>query len=513
MKNLEAKYKLLTEINNLKGLTTDAALEHIGLLIDLSLDLRQTDGLNHAIKLSKELQKRRLTAGQLATSHYFLGNSWANLRALLRSGNDLWEWEQKEMENEISHLRRALHKDEISELPVERSCQILTNLGNLMDIVGRFIEAIEYWDKALAKLPSFAMARGNRGIGLAHYAHALYDKGHALIFLKYSYADLKTALLSELHEDARKDFDKYRMRIESKYTKEVLDKDFNMNSFSLGASEQESRYRRWCLENGLFLNPLNDLGPHPIAARDILTTPSIVVDIGEGPYYQGYFNQMKQEFVSARHQYYEGISAEQSHFSDRGVLLYNTLDYPVYSLAVEKVKSAFRTSYSLFDKIAYFLNHYLDRSIPERDVSFRGLWYRSQRKNKVLRSDFQQRQNWPLRGLFWLSKDLFEDKPFFKKSIEPDAKALREIRNHLEHKYLKIHEDAWQGTPKDTLAFSIHRNEFETKTFKILRMTRAALMYLSLAIHFEEQRCVKGRSANKSVLEIPLSLWKYEWKH
>ena len=36
---------------------------------------------------------------------------------------------------------------------------------------------------------------------------------------------------------------------------------------------------------------------------------------------------------------------------NRDVLLYNTLDYPAYGLAVEKVKVAFRMAYSIFDKI------------------------------------------------------------------------------------------------------------------------------------------------------------------
>ena len=78
---------------------------------------------------------------------------------------------------------------------------------------------------------------------------------------------------------------------------------------------------------------MNDLGPFPIAAHDVLCLPSIVVGIGEGPYYVGFYNQMKQEFTSARYLYYEAITTEKIHFSDKGVLLMNTLDYPSYSLS------------------------------------------------------------------------------------------------------------------------------------------------------------------------------------
>lgn len=518
-----ATYKSLMSVESLVGLATEAALEHIGLLTDLSLDLRQTEGLERAIRLSEELQKRQLSAGQLATLHYFLANAWANSRLLSRAGRDqVWDWEQEEIEREIIHLRRALQEDGLGELPKERVCQILTNLGNLVDHVGRFVEAVEYWDRALAKLPSFAMARGNRGYGLAHYAFALYDQGHAAVFLKYAHTDLRTALLSALHENARKGFDKCRMRIESVLSAECLNKDVDMHTFSLGVSEGEIRYRQWCLKNRLFLNPLNDLGPYPIAARDIFSTPSIVVDIDAGPYYPGYFNQMKQEFVSARYLYYEGVYAEQPHFSDRDVLLFNTLDYPTYSLATEKVKAAFRMVYSLFDKIAYFLDHYLGLSIPEKKVTFKTFWYEALDKKKGLRPEFQQRQNWPLRGLFWLSKDLFEDKPGFRESIEPDAQELSEIRNHLEHKYLKLHEDLWSGPASDndevslaladTLAFSTYRREFEAKTLRLIKMARAALIYLSLAIHCEEQRRAKERGPGSIVPGMLLDVWEDEWK-
>lgn len=453
--------------------------------------------------------------------HYFVANAWANLRTLAKPNvNKTLDWEQTEAENEIIHRRMALNENALSQLPDEQACQFLINMGNLMDYVGRFVEAIEYWDRALAKSPSFPMARGNRGCGLSNYACSLYDKGHAAVFLIHAYADLKIAPTLTLHEDAKKIFEERRKRIVSALLPEYLNKKIEMLAFPLGTSEEEIRYRQWCLENRLFLNPLNDLGPYPIAAQDILTAPNIVTGIGEGPYYFGYFNQMKQEFVSARYLYYEGITAKKPHFSDSQVLLYNTLDYPAYSLANEKVKIAFRMAYSLFDKIGYFLNHYLNLSISEKEVTFRMFWYESRRKKNGLRKDIQQLHNLPLRGLFWLSKDLYETEANFKEAIEPDAQELAEIRHHLEHKYLKVHDILRPRSSSneaslvltDTLAFSIYRREFEVKTLKLLKMTRAALIYLSLAIHWEEQRRAKERDSKTVVPEMPLDIWEDKWK-
>ena len=174
-------------------------------------------------------------------------------------------------------------------------------------------------------------------------------------------------------------------------------------------------------------------------------------------------------------------------------------------------------------KIAYFLNDYLCLSTPEKQVTFRTFWYEKRKKEKGLGHIFQKRENnWPLRGLFWLSKDLFEDKSEFKESTEPDAKGLSDIRNHLEHKYLKLHDDFWQGTLSvddrasltlvDTLAFSVYRREFEVKTPKLTKMVRSALIYLSLAIHAEEKQR-RTETEHKTITpKVALDIFEDDWK-
>jgi hypothetical protein len=57
MANHEKTYNSLISIENLEGLATEKALQHIARLTDLSLDLRKMEGLQHSIKLSEELQE------------------------------------------------------------------------------------------------------------------------------------------------------------------------------------------------------------------------------------------------------------------------------------------------------------------------------------------------------------------------------------------------------------------------------------------------------------------------
>jgi hypothetical protein len=64
----------------------------------------------------------------------------------------------------------------------------------------------------------------------------------------------------------------------------------------------------------------------------------------------------------------------------------------------------------------------------------------------------------------------------------------------------------------DTLSFSVYRYDFESKTLRLLKMTRAALIYLSLAIHQEERRRAEIRGAEKPVPYIELDTFEDEWK-
>ena len=159
----------------------DTTLQHMGCLIDISLDFRSKEGIEISIKLLEKLLEKELTPAKEGTLYYFMANAWSSLKYLSRTEiNQLWDSEHEEMEKEIIYLRRALKERYFEEIPKFRKCQILTNLGNLMTEIGRFVEALEYRNKAISIDHSFAMAYGNKGYGIAWYSSALYDEGHKL---------------------------------------------------------------------------------------------------------------------------------------------------------------------------------------------------------------------------------------------------------------------------------------------------------------------------------------------
>jgi len=249
-------------------------------------------------------------------------------------------------------------------------------------------------------------------------------------------------------------------------------------------------YRNWCLKNILYLNPLNDLGSLEIACNDCINIPSIISNLKRPPIYFSLFNQMKQEYGTARYFLYNSFKNNRPHFSDEDVVIIDTLDNSQYSFYIENLKISFRLAYSILDKIAYLLNDYLKLGIPSHKISFKSLWFNNY-KDKELLPLFKNSTNWALRGLYWLSKDLYEKDDDFDTVIEPEAQKIAKIRNFIEHKSFKVISD--DSSLEDIFEFDldisyvISRSVFEAKTLKLLKLARASIIYLSIALNDEEK--------------------------
>jgi hypothetical protein len=495
-------------------LSDDAAIKKTGIAIDRAGDQKHDDGLIAALDWCDQLQKRSLSEADRSLLEYFRANARGIRQQLKHRDLDAaWGWDQPEFLQQILSLRRAVRSPGYESLPTVRRCQIQTNLGNQLNTLGRFIDALPVWNRALKIKPQFGMALGNRGYGLYRYAKSLYDSGHAYVFASFAHRYYE----GEHYDDAKALFSRQKADIEKRVPIEEINRSISMDDHDLGPSKQEREYRKWALYECLFLNPLNDLGPYSIAATDIFHLPSFTLPISDPPTLVGLFNQIKQEFVSARWLLYGGLHSHTVHFSDREVLLYNTLDYPSYALAVEKVKVAYRVAYSLFDKIAFFLNDYAQLGVKPTNVSFRRIWYVDGDMDKrIVRPELVRLSNLPLRGLYWVAKDFVE--PDLRDVMEPDAQALYSIRNALEHRYLKVHEmlvphPTIEGLPDiwtDRLAYSIQREDFQRKTLHLFRLARAAIIYLSLGMHRQEQQRPKGD--HTKIAPMPLDPWDDRWK-
>jgi|GEM_PF-204715 len=540
----EETYKSLFSIEDIGQYEIDEAIEFLRSLIDVSSYLHKIEGLERAIKLSGRAFRWDLTQDQSVLLHYHVARAWRSLKTIRRKDDSRsWESQKDEIENEILHLRGALKRCGSKETAREMRQKILDDLGNALGYIGRFVEAVECWNEILEINPSNPLARGNRGIGLAGYSRALYNQDHDAskeavstkeALLRAAYSDIKAALLSDPDDDARGRFQEYMTWLESVLSPEwlkskalnsemlgpeALQESIEANNPSLGSSDEEQSYRKWCLDNRLLLNPLNDLGPVAMATEDSLAPPEMMAGIRGGPGYIECLNELKQEFASARYIYYQGISSGRPHFSDRKVILINTPDYPAYSLAIEEVKAAFRIFYSMFDKIACLLDDYLGLGTTDREIRLKSLWYRMVKKDRLLRQDFQQNDNWPLKGLFWLSKDLYDERQVFKEFMEPDARRIYDIWDHLEHRYLNVSNQSTRkaassalNASPNSLSYTIQRCDFEDMTLGLIKTVRAALIYLLTAINHQEQHCMEIRAENITIMGSGLDIIEDDWK-
>jgi tetratricopeptide (TPR) repeat protein len=528
---LKKVYEKHIAITSIDDKTPEEALQICGELIDVSFYLKKEDGIRKAIEFLEKLEKKSLSDEQKGTLYYYLGNAHADIGSIKPSQPS---WDNENKEKAIYYYRRSLG----TKVDKNTKSQILVNLANLYDSLGRFVKSIELYQKAIEgksdKYPTY-MATGNKGISLFHYANIIYDKGHKMYFAYFANNCLNEAIQdSPNNTQEKKAFEEYLRNLNSKELEKIKIEDLKLNDFSLGDSKEEEQYRQWCLKNRLFLNPINDLGEYNISAHDVLHLPNMILDIKQNHVeFPSFFNQLKQEYVSARYLIYEGITnIGKKHFSDREVLLINPLDYPRYSLNVEKIKMSFKAIYSIFDKNSLFMKKYLGLEYKNtkgqdiNNINFRKIWYdKGDVKNKTIHPKLSSLDNRAFRGLFLLSKEILFYHPDkttenniiqdLTLSLDPSAKEINLLRNYLEHDYVKVHEDFFnldnEDMFKDKISYSIKEEKLIDYSLRLLKLCREALIYLSLGVHIEEIK-KEAKSKGKMIPSIKSDIYEDDWK-
>lgn len=436
---------------------------------------------------------------------YFRSNIHAALQDI--AGRHAWEWRLPHRERQILYLRRAAAHPAFIRLATVSKASILTNIGNALSLIGRGLEAISLYDAALQNVPNFAMALGNRGEAMYALLPNIPDPGHAILIAASAVTWHRRALAEDATwEGGSSEYGQYfaatQTLIASRMDVDATIAAVRLDEHSLGKSKAEKAYRRWALHHELFLNPLSVIGPHAIGATDRLNLPSHVAPIGDPPTFIAWFNQMKQEFVSARWFLYEGVQQERHHFVDREVFLVNTLDYPQFGIQTEKLRTAFRIAYGLLDKIAGFVNAYFKLGLDTTQVDLRRIWH--PKKGAALRPEFTAKANLHLRGLYWLSQDIIGDDPQDQDSIAPEAPELKRLRNLLEHRCLVLRLMDLKDPMGSVETARIE--DFRESTMHIVRLARFALMYLAMSLRKEEADRMAEKEQGPIMPGIPLPI-------
>lgn len=501
------KYNKLKESWDINNINIQNLLELAWWIIDewyynkdVKLSTLWIEIINNYI-LTKEKNINKI---QKAQCYYFIWNSYSDQYEINNiNENNLYsniDYYLNEYEQAIYYYRLTLSIKEIENLSIKYEC--LINLANIYSHLWRFIKSVELYDIVINKGYENQLAYGNIWLAIYYYWSYLYDEWHQKYFAYFSFKYLEKSLkFTTTDVNAYNKFQNYYNNLIKSGINEVKYDDLNLEKHNLWKTKSEKEYRKWCIENKLFLNDFNDLWNYNIWWNDIIHLPNMITKIDEENYFISLYNQIKQEYISSRYFLYEWIKwIWKTHFSDKESLLINTLDYPRYSINIERIKTSYKTLYSIFDKVAYFLNKYFELWLDNDSVDFRTVWY-TNKYEKEINPVILSKRNHLLRWIFLISKDLLFHKwkalrseeiqeiNKFQNSVNPSAKKLNIIRNHLEHKFIKVYDDMVnKSNYKDNISYPIKENELIESTIHLISLVRETLIWLSLMINIEEKK-------------------------
>ncbi|WP_313112988.1 LA2681 family HEPN domain-containing protein [Pseudescherichia sp.] len=527
-------------------------------------------------RYTQKLTDRRLFFADLIDEARFL-YIIGNCHQVLYQHREM-EWYSDDLSKAAIFFRNALSIVNKLAFPNQetlflKSC-IETNLANSLSAQGRAFCCIPLWDKAISQNNPVAMiCKAQNELFLANI---LYDPGHqeyhlfvaykliiqGLKYKNYLYEEQQVAF----HEDG--ELMKFKNWFEHNLAESSF-KDFEAQRYDFDTKKQKS-YLTWCGENNLFINDLNDVLSSEVVYQDIVSLPSFSYKLNqslsmhETLMYHGNFDELKNDYCYSRYLFYTALNIPQEakHFFNDTYPHVEDMSHSLTNLKSSHYKSAFRTLYSLFDKISYFLHRFLElNDIKDdnkitfdsifRDISKRNAWVPHPRL-KMSKNPF-------IHALFYILKDIrdVKDATPTTRWLDPEAKSFAEIRNALEHRSLKIIDDFGYTltqldkeytseqlknyiAEKDQCALDLeklyhdikhvkgggdsnyvttmsdiksaleikkkeleslideqHRlsthsllitvSEFESRTLTLMRLARNSIIYLSLAIHYEEQ--------------------------
>lgn len=425
----------------------------------------------------------------------------------------------------------------------------LTNLGNYLSSQGRCFCAHHYWNQAI-KIDANPVAIISKAQNYLFIANNLYDRSHIDIHYHFANLMIDQALinLGKLEEEQKKPIqeggDLYAFK--QWYTKNYSNDDFQfLSEFKQKfQTKTEERYFRWIAKHRLFINDLNDLCEEEFVFQDVVGLPSITqkihtsLTLKEELVFHSSFDELRNEFTYARFLIFQAseLKEESEHFYNKTYShVYDTL-HAVDNLKTSHMKSAFRILYSIFDKISYFLAKYLNLALEDHNISFSGIFY----KSGTIHPKFKTSENYFLHALFYILKEVELERKNNKSDIEKQKSEyfsnlkkhrLAKIRNYLEHRSFRIvddfgyeintkfdfyhsskHEELLReqnemerknlsGTKdfddvleeienkkmRGNYILEIPLSEFEEALMHLVMLVRNSLMYLSLAVDYEER--------------------------
>ncbi len=513
-----------------------------GLLIDIGSAMLNEKIVKEGVNLLKKNFKAIIRKKKYAQRAYYnLANGLSELYKFKKRKNRFAACFNK---TELNEAKRFFRKS-IDYGFQEKSLlsKIYVNFGNCFNNLGRIIDALDCYDKALMYESNHGMVLGNKGVALFHFAWFIGE--HESTYLIDSYNLITKAIKVGVHPESEEYFKWYLNKIREIFPdKKKLDNPPKYLACKIKTKNKFEKFLiKFCLDNKLYLNPCNYCKKCNEAIGDPIVINRMIIDRKENkglksptkdPFLSlsSFLNQIKQDYVSARFlmvlSQYRNLNLN---FVDKKVRLIDTLDYSLHNIRIQLLKMSFKNLYNILDKIAFFIKDYLRLNIKDkRKIKFHTIWYSDIQKRKIyellyklkffaknylklfftakkkaifhkhgkpryrkriIREEIQLLQNYSLNALFDIHKD-FMYGPY---------KDLITIRNAMTHRFVNIKMYLGKENPEN-ISYDILLKQ----TLRLARIIRNCIIYLAFFVSNEErkkERKLRGFSMPLFAREIP----------
>jgi tetratricopeptide (TPR) repeat protein len=357
-----------------------------------------------------------------------------------------------------------------------------TNLGNLLDSVGRPLDALKAYQEALALDPEFGMAWGNWGVTLEYLASSGQYSG-GLVLNAYQLLqealDRPTSVMDVGGQGALATFMEKHDRIKAHFVAngqgDLLDADLRHDPRDDSAKSDFVRfYTALCIERDLYLN-LHLMDAQAEASVGDTYLPTFITSVGadESEFRDLAFrlNEIHETFASARYLFARSqyVESDTGEISEQTTLV-NTLDYAASNLYVGLLKAAYKEAFSTLDKLAVLINHYLDIGHNEDSVYYGNVWFEpGQAVGERRIAESVRAAGYRLLGTYLLC-------------LELRGSRYSSLRNAMTHRYVRV----FRNGPVAKGGYDFER--LVDLTAEVLFKVKCAIIYVSQFITSEEQK-------------------------
>lgn len=425
--------------------------------------------------------------------------------------------------------------------------RLKTNFANELSSQGRQLEAIAIYDEAICLGNAYAVL--GKAKCLYDLAESVYSEEQEFYIYREAVVHYHNALsrigeFAQCHREMIQN-NKHRDSFLSWFQEKEASEGMEFPSLeslppTTYGNRKEKDYFRWCAVKRLFLNELNSISSTSAVEQDVLDLADFssrintLLSHSEALSFHGHFDGIKTDYCYARYLAYMGCSIPlfEEHFFNSTFDQVDTLDYQINNLKANHLKSCFRISYSIFDKIAFFLHRFfeLDDIENDRDVDFKKLWVKPRPHSKELKDIFNSCDNMYFRALYFLSREIRQvgnDKTPKESDLaywfDPDTERLFKIRNAIEHRSFKLVDGVCYRMSHDS-PLQLHYEEIHQKELRdaneelrSLKMTSNSLDDdgRTLAIHLVEKHIAElnadlGEKRRMSSYSLTVGIEEFE---